>query len=115
MAAFVEELAAQTLSFEEAAHLSSEAQAYFRMLVTLSLRDPAGEHRAIAHPGGGSLTLVLELNSLFERPAAIRFRAVEHLAARELYLLLTYGEAEMFTSSYRGVFDRLLARMRQEG
>jgi hypothetical protein len=115
MAAFVEELAAQTLSFEEAAHLSSDAQAYFRMLVTLSLRDPAGEHRAMAHTlAEEALTLVLELNSLFEHPAAVRFRAVEHLAARELYLLLTYGEAEMFTSSYRGVFDRLLARMRQE-
>jgi hypothetical protein len=115
MAAFVEELAAQTLSFEEAAHLSSEAQAYFRMLVALYLRDPAGEHRAIATTlAEEASTLVLELNSLFERPAAIRFRAVEHLAARELYLLLTYGEAEMFTSSYRGVFDRLLARIRQE-
>ena len=92
MAAFVEELAAQTLSFEEAAHLSSDAQAYFRMLVTLSLRDSAGEHRAIANTlAEEALTLVLELNSLFEHPAAVRFRAVEHLGARELYLLLTYG------------------------
>jgi hypothetical protein len=115
MATFVEELAAQTLSFEEAAHLSSDAQAYFRMLVTLYLRDPAGEHHAIATTlAEEALTLVLELNSLFEHPAAVRFRAVEHLAARELYLVLTYGEAEMFTSSYRGVFDRLLARMQQE-
>ena len=30
-------------------------------------------------------------------------------------MLLTYGEAELFTSSYRGVFDRLLAKMRTEG
>jgi len=116
MAVFAEELAAQTLSFEEAAHLSSDAQTYFRMLVALYLRDPAGEHRAIANTLAEEAgTLVLELNSLFEQPAVIRFRAVEHLAARVLYLLLTYGEAEMFTSSYRGVFDRLLARMRQEG
>jgi hypothetical protein len=116
MAAFVEELAAHTLSFEEAAHLSSDVQTYFRMLVALSLRDPAGEHRAIANTlAEEASTLVLELNSLFEQPAALRFRSVEHLSAREFYLLLTYGEAEMFTSSYRGVFDRLLARMRQEG
>ena len=116
MAAFVEELAAHTLSLEEAAHLSSDAHLYFRMLVALHLRDPAGEHRAIASTlAEESATLVFEINSLVEQPAAIRFRAVEHFAARELYLLLTSGEAEMFTSSYRGVFDRLLARMRQEG
>jgi hypothetical protein len=116
MAVFVEELAARTLSWEEAAHLSSDTQMYFQMLVGLSLRDPAVERRAMTNTiAEESATLVLELNSLFEQPPAIRFRAVEHLAARELYLLLTYGEAEMFTSSYRGVFDRLLARMRQEG
>jgi hypothetical protein len=103
MAAFVEERAAQTLSFEEAARLSSDAQAYFRALVALHLRDPAREQCAIAHTlMEEASTLVLELNSLFEQPAALRFRAVEHLTARELSLLLTYGEAEMCTSSYRG-------------
>jgi hypothetical protein len=115
MAAFVEELAAHTLSWEDAARLSSDAQMYFRTLVTLYLRDPAGEHHAIAYTlSEEASTLVAEINNLFEQPAAIRFRAVEHFAARELYLLLTYGEAELFTSSYNGVFDRLLARMRQE-
>ena len=115
MAVLVEELAAHTLSWEEAAHLSSDTQTYFRMLVALYLREPAGEHHALANAlAEEASTLVLELNNLFEQPAAIRFRAVEHLATRELYLLLTSGEAEMFTSSYRGVFDRLLARMRQE-
>jgi hypothetical protein len=116
MAVFVEELAAHRLSWEEAAHLSSDTQTYFRMLVALHLREPAGEHGAIADTlVEESLTLIFELNSLFEQPAAIRFRAVEHLADRELYFLLISGDAEMFTSSYRGVFDRLLARMRQEG
>ena len=102
MAVFVEELAAQTLSFEEAAHLSSDAQTYFRMLVALHLRDPDGEHRAIANTlAEEAFTLVLEINSLFEQPAAVRFRAVEHLAARELYLLLTYwggGDVYQFLS-----------------
>jgi hypothetical protein len=55
------------------------------------------------------------MNSLFEHPAAVRFRAVETMTARELYLVLTYGEAEMFTSTYRGLFERLLARMCREG
>jgi hypothetical protein len=116
MAVFAEELAAHTLSLEEAAHLSSDALTYFRTLVALRLRDAAGEHHAIESTlAEEASTLASAINSLLEQPAAIRFHAVESLAAREIYLVLTYGEAEMFTSSYRGVFDRLLARMRQEG
>ena len=86
MAAFVEELAAQTLSFEEAAHLSSEAHLYFRMLVALHLRDPLGSIALADALVEEAVTLVFEINNLFEQPAAVRFRAVEHLAARELYL-----------------------------
>jgi hypothetical protein len=116
MAVFVEALAAHTLSLEEAAHLSSDTPTYFRTLVALRLRDAAGEHHAIASTlAEEASTLASEINSLLEQPAAIQFHVVESLAAREIYLMLTYGEAEMFTSSYRGIFDRLLTRMRQEG
>lgn len=116
MAAFVQDLVALTLSMEEAARLSSHPQAYFRTLVTVSLREQHSTPRAVESAlKEEASTLVEEMNGLFEQPPAIRFRAIEGLTARELYLLITYGEAEMFTSSYRGVFDRLLARMRQEG
>jgi hypothetical protein len=115
-AVFAEAIAEQALSLEAAAQLSSDAHTYFQTLVTMQLRDPDERHRAIGRAlGEEASTLVEEINSLFEQPAAVRFRAVEALTARELYLLLVYGEAEMFTSSYRGVFERLLARMRQEG
>ena len=33
---------------------------------------------------------------------------------RHVRSIIVYGEVEMFTSSYRGVFDRLIARMHQE-
>jgi hypothetical protein len=115
-AVFAEEIAEHTLSLETAAQLSSDAHTYFQTLVTMQLRDPDERHRAIGRALGEEVSmLVEEINSLFEQPPAVRFRAVEALMARELYLLLVYGEAEMFTSSYRGVFERLLTRMRQEG
>lgn len=116
MAVFAEEIAEQALSFEAAAQLSSDAHTYFRTLVVMHLRHPDGGYRAIERALSEAVsTLVEEINSLLEQPAAVRFRAVETLTARELYLLLTYGEAEMFTSSYRGVFERLLTRMHQAG
>ena len=116
IAVLVEDIATHTLSLEAAAQLSGDARTYFRTLVVMQLRDPEGRHRAIERALVEEISMLVEdMNNLFEHPAAVRFRAVETMTAQELYLVLTYGEAEMFTSTYRGVFARLLGRMRQEG
>jgi hypothetical protein len=58
------------------------------------LRDPEGQHRAVARALREAVsTLVEEMHSLCEHPAAVRFLAVETMTARELYFVLTYGEA----------------------
>jgi hypothetical protein len=115
MAVFVEVIAEQTLSLEAAAQLSSDEGTYFQTLVTMHLRDPQVQHHAMETAlGEEASTLAEEMNNLLEQPEAVRFHAVATWTAREIYCLIAYGEAEMFTSSYRGVFDRLIARMHQE-
>ncbi|MBM3226113.1 MAG: hypothetical protein FJZ47_20285 [Candidatus Tectomicrobia bacterium] len=116
MAVFVWDIAQGQLTLEEAAHLSSHTHTYLHALVSRKLADQHGVAAAIETAlQEETLTLIELLNSLFDRPDAVRFQAVAGLAARELYMLITYGDAEIFTSSYRGLFERLLARMRQEG
>lgn len=116
IAVFVEDIAAHALSVETAAQLSGDARTYFRALVGRQLQAPEGRQRAMARALMKEVSLLVEeMNRLFEHPAAVRFRAVEAMTAQELYLVLTYGAAEMFTSTYRGVFARLLTRMHQEG
>jgi hypothetical protein len=116
MAVFAQDIVAGRLSLEEAARLSSHDHAYLRTLVSMKLLDRHGENSAVETALQEELlTLIQLINSLFESPAAIRFQAVEHLAARELYMLITYSDTDIFTSSYLGLFDRLLAKMRQEG
>ena len=115
MAVFAEAIAEQTLSLETAALLSSDERIYFQTLVAMSLRDPQVKHHAIKTAlSEGATAFAEEMNNLLEQPAAVRFHALATLTAREIYLLIAYGEAEMFTSSYHGVFDRLIARMHQE-
>jgi len=115
MAVFVEAVAEQTLSLETAAQLSSDEHTYFQALVALYLRDPQVKHHAIETALSETASaLAEEMNKLLEQPAAVRFHAVGTWTAREIYCLIAYGEAEMFTSSYRGIFDRLIARMHQE-
>jgi hypothetical protein len=115
MAVLAEVIAAQILSLEAAAQLSSDEHTYFQTLVAMHLRDPRVQQHALEMAlGEKASALAEEMNNLLEQPAAARFHAVTTWTAREIYCLIVYGEAEMFTSSYRGVFDRLIARMHQE-
>lgn len=114
LATFVQPLAAQTLTLEEALRVSGESRTYLHALMTMQLRDHAATPRAIESALREEISLLIEeMNQRFEQPPAVRFHAVTGLTAPELYLVIAYGEAEMFTSSYRGVFERLLASMRQ--
>jgi hypothetical protein len=115
MAVFVEVIAEETLSLEAAAQLSSDEHTYFPTLVAMHLRDSQRKYPAIETALGAEASiLVEEMNNLLEQPAAVRFHAVATWTAGAIYCLIVYGETEMFTSSYRGVFERLIARMHQE-
>lgn len=115
MAIFAPDLVASTIPLDEAVRLSNDTQAYFRKLVTMQVEGRAGLESALEQAlSDEALDLVQELNSLHEEPPPVRFRAVENWGARELYMLLVYGETDIFTSSYRGVFDRLIAKMQRE-
>ncbi|MEO5648065.1 MAG: hypothetical protein ABIQ56_06860 [Chitinophagaceae bacterium] len=42
---------------------------------------------------------------------AVRFRAIDQLNPQELYYMMVMGEDEIFTSSYKASFDKMLQRM----
>jgi len=51
------------------------------------------------------------INALHDEPDAVRFRILEPLDVRELYYLIVMGEEIIYTSSYRGVYNRMMERM----
>ena len=62
-----------------------------------------------------ALEYVREVNHLHEESnPEVRFAMVKNLTATELYTLIVYGEDEIFTSSYNGVYDRLMQQMKTE-
>ena len=108
MAVFAHDIVAGRLALEDAARLSTQDAAYLRTLVDMKVADRDGTNSAVETALQEELlTLTERLNSLFESPAAIRFRAVDHWGARELYMLITYSDTDLFTSSYLGLLDRL--------
>jgi hypothetical protein len=113
MAAFVHDIVNGQRSLDEAARLSGDTHTYFR---TLHLTKRAQPDNAVIDTAltNQALAFIAPINAQHEQPAAVRFRAVERFTAEDLYVLLTYTESEILTSSYRGLFARLLARMARD-
>ena len=57
------------------------------------------------------LRKVYEMNLLHEQSDEKRFASIEHNNPEELYLIIAFGEEEIFTSTFNGIFNRLLTRM----
>ncbi|MEO8961931.1 MAG: hypothetical protein ABI325_08625, partial [Ginsengibacter sp.] len=52
------------------------------------------------------------INGLHENPnPAIRFRAIQPLSPQELYYMMVLGENDIYTSSYKYSFDRMIQKM----
>jgi hypothetical protein len=113
MAVFMHDIATGQRTIEEIARLSGDERTYFRALIAMKLRQPdnAIVETALTEQ---ALSLLDPINTQYEAPEAVRFQSVASMTAQELYVLLSYTETQIFTSSYRGLFTRLLARMKQE-
>lgn len=55
-----------------------------------------------------------EINALHDDPDEIRFRILQDLSAEELYYIIVTGEEVLYTSSYTGVYARMMAKLPQE-
>jgi hypothetical protein len=51
------------------------------------------------------------INGLHDEPDAVRFRIIEPLTPQELYYLIVMGEEVIYTSSYKGVYKRMISRL----
>ncbi len=52
-----------------------------------------------------------EVNALHDLPDNARFKIIDPLTPQELYYLIVLGEDVMYTSSYKGIFNRMMQRM----
>ena len=52
-----------------------------------------------------------QINALHDESDAVRFRILEPFSPQELYYLIVLGEEIIYTSSYKGVYKRMMERM----
>lgn len=101
---------------------------YFRMLVNTEIayyKRLVGGDTPVAMFGTNGLRDMLHnkavqhfitpINELHDQPnLAVRMKAIEPLNARELYYMMVMGENEIYTSSYKHSFDRLIQLLGDE-
>src|SRR3989339_24346 len=58
-----------------------------------------------------SLQEIQEINDLHDQSNSVRFASVNSATPSELYTIMVYGEEEVFTSSFNGLFDILIKKM----
>ena len=115
IAPLISEIVAKRLTIEDALQISKDDPRYFDTLVKIEVQPGhIGKLAVERELKSISLRTVQRINALHNEPATVRFKSVKVADAKKLYILMVNAEEEIFTSSFNGLFDRLLAAMRTE-
>jgi len=60
------------------------------------------------------LKTVRQMNNLHNESDDVRFSGINTATPEDIYYLMVYGEQEIYTSTFNGIFDRLLQKMHHD-
>lgn len=122
---FLDRITAGTITLDEVSKALADTTAYFKLLVQSQIeyarRQQKGEHLFAAKGMAdmvkrkGLETYVNTINGLHDYAAPIRFKSIQNLGPADLYYLIVMNEAEIYTSSYLYVFNRIFELMPGQG
>lgn len=117
---FVEYITNGTYKLKNLEKIAINDDAFYKLsvktLIDMDLKKLKGEHpialKAMeANVKRRALKYIREVNDLHESLDPVRFACVNKFSAPEIYFLLVNGEQEIYTSSYVGLFDRMMEHM----
>ena len=101
-----------------------DSVAYYKLLVQTEIdysKRMVKHDTAIAFFGSNGLRDMLQrkaiqhfitpINELHEKPENVRMKAIDSLSPVDIYYMLVMGETDIYTSSYKHSFNRMLQRM----
>ena len=113
---FISDIYNKKMTFEEVNKAIANPQSYYKQLVKSKINQPTiGAHvisREIKHEA--LKTYVRQVNELHDETAAVRFKVTNDLSATELYYLMVLCSDEIYTSSFTGLYSRMLERMKPQ-
>jgi hypothetical protein len=113
--ALINNVVRHDMSTEEARKITQDPYTLYKNLVNIKGEpNHLADHDVSMYLSQLSTKKIQTINSLHNSPDNVRFKSLEKFNAKELYTLMVYGEDEVFTSSFNGIFSRLLTKMQQE-
>ena len=97
--------------------ISKDSKTYLSTLIRANeLEDPLGKYDLERELAIRALEEVRRVNDLHElTDTSIRFASVRDMDASDLYTLIVYSPEEIFTSTFNGLYERLLKKVQAEG
>ncbi|MES2619883.1 MAG: hypothetical protein V4615_03450 [Bacteroidota bacterium] len=100
------------LSAEQADAIGNDSEKYLRaMLKIRAKKNPLAVHSLESELEIYSLKFIRVLNDLHNEKDEVRFASVENFTPEEIYTTIVYSEEEIFTSTFNGLFNRLMTKL----
>lgn len=119
---FIDEIYRGKMKFEDVDKVKDNDLEYYRLMVKTRLshtermlqKDTPMERKALVERMDNKARqyFISQINGLHNAQDPVRFKVVEPLSPQELYYLCVLGEDEIYTSSYRGVFKRIITKLK---
>ena len=119
---FIDEIYRGKLTFDDIDKVKDNDLEYYRLMVKVRMqhtarmiqKDTPMERKALVErmENKARQYYISQINGLHNAADPIRFKVLEPLQPNELYYLCVLGEDEIYTSSYRGVFKRIIQKLK---
>ena len=108
----IDDIVNGNLTMQQADAIGSDPVKFLQTMLRIRARkNPLGSHSLESDLEIYSLKFVRVLNDLHMESDKVRFASIEKFTAEELYTMMVYSEEEIFTSTFNGLFNRMMVKM----
>lgn len=113
---FINDIYEKKMSYEDVNRVIATDEGFYKQLVKSKINKPTlGArilNREIKHEA--LKTYIRTVNELHDKTDAVRFKVTNDLSATEIYYLMVLCSDEIYTSSFTGLYKRMLTRMKPQ-
>lgn len=110
--ALIDDIMQGRLTVDEAHAIGEKPEKYLSHLLRIRAKKvPLGVYSVDEELEVHALKFVRVLNDLHNEKDEVRFASIENFTAEQLYTLIVYSEEEIFTSTFNGLFKRMMVKL----